>query len=108
MSNENFGILNLKLLSEDDEETFVSLNSSSNGNNYNAKRLVFERTNDLTDSQCLIIITSQGYRQVCLLNECDTYIYSLSLKNTYKIKILNRLGYSYSITVSISGNYVGE
>jgi hypothetical protein len=107
-NNENLSKLNIKLVSEDDSETHMTLDSSSNGNSYNAKRLVLEKTNDVTDSQSLIIISAQGFRQVCLLSECDTYIYSLSLENTYKIQVINRLGYSYSITVSISGNYVEE
>ena len=106
--NENFGMLNLKLLAEDDEVTNLTLDSTSNGSSYNAKRLVLEKSSDVTDSQCLLIISAQGYRQVCLLSECDTYIYSLSIGNDYKIQIINRLGYSYSINVTISGNYVEE
>jgi hypothetical protein len=107
-NNENFGVLNIKLISETDEINYMTLDNSSHGNSFDAKRLVLEKSNDLTDSQCLIIISAQGYRKVSLLKECDTYIYSLSVENTYKIQIINRLGYSYSITVGISGNYEEE
>ena len=72
------------------------------------ERIVFNKCSDELDSQSIVIITSVGYRKVCLLNELDSYVFDITKKGTYHIEIVNRIGNAFSFDVKISGTYEME
>lgn len=87
-------------------KSIYSLNKSNDLESFSADRLVFSKSNDVYDSQTIVIISGLGFRQTCLVSELGGKVYHLTQQGTYKIEIINRLGYSYSFNVEISGNYV--
>ena len=105
---DNTSLISATIISESDETYNIIITKDTVIDTIDLKRIVFNKSYDELDSQSLVVITSIGFREVCLLKELDSYIYDLTEQGIYNIEVINRLGYSFSFSVNVSGNYIIE
>lgn len=98
--DDNTAIVNFKIYNGD-AFTKYSVNKSNDSQTFMGNKVIFESSKDEYDSQTIAVVSRVGFRETCLVSELGGMIYRLTDQGTYKVEIINRLGYSFDFNFVI-------